>query len=95
MQPIPIPQIDRRHANPLPALISLIILLDLADPVVAHLLIYLFAKANVDEEVGVLLAGPEVRCGGLRGELVLDGLAEESGSLSASERAGALGFVVE
>jgi len=60
MQPIPIPEIDSRHADPLPALIALVIGFDFIDPVITHILGYILAEANVDEEVGVLFAGLEV-----------------------------------
>lgn len=75
MQSIPIPQINRRHANPLPSLVPRVILLNLANPVVAHLLFHIFAEANVNQEIRVLLAGLEIRCRSFGGEFVLDGLA--------------------
>jgi hypothetical protein len=76
MQPIPIPEINRRHTNAPPALVARIIFLDLADPVVSNVLGYILAEADVDQEIRVTLAGHEIRRRRSRTELVSDGCAE-------------------
>lgn len=54
MQPISIPQINRRHANPASTLITLVILLDSLAPELAHLRGTVTAEADVNEEVAVV-----------------------------------------
>jgi hypothetical protein len=59
MQPIPIPQIDRCHSGPLPALITNIIVCNLIAPEIADGRVAVLAKSYIDEEVGELVAGAE------------------------------------
>lgn len=110
MQSIPIPKINRRHTDSLPSVVSRIVLLNFVDPVFAHILRYVLAEADVDEEVGVFFAGLEVGRGNLAAELLFDGFAwvvldlsmgratggraEKIGCLPASQRTSALRLVV-
>jgi hypothetical protein len=61
MQPISIPEIDRRHPDPPPPLITPIILRDLLVPELPDVGGAIFAKSNIDQEIGELFAGYKVR----------------------------------
>lgn len=96
VQPIPIPQVNRRHSNPLPSLFALVILLQLCDPELLHVSRTVLAKALADEEVGKVAARRKVR---LRlviygAEFTCDEVAEGPCRVPAAEFATALGFVV-
>ena len=93
MQPIPIPQINRRHANPTSTLIALVVLLDSLAPELAHLRGTVTAEADVDEEVAVVETRLEYWSGVLGCELV-DGWGEEVWGVPAGELAGWFGFKV-
>jgi hypothetical protein len=76
MQSIPIPQIDRRHTDPLPTLIPFVIRFNLFHPIVAHILGAILAKPDIDEEVGVVFTGAEVGGRRLAAEFFVDRFSE-------------------
>jgi hypothetical protein len=61
----------------------LVIGFDLVDPIVAHILGAVLAKPNVDEKVGVVLAGAEVRGRLIAAEFLVDTLSEQCWGLPA------------
>ena len=60
MQTIPIPQIDGRHANPLPSFLALVVSPHLVEPKASHVRRALAAKARVDEKGDEILARHEI-----------------------------------
>ena len=84
MQSIPIPQINRRHPNPPPALIPAIIRRDLTDPVVPHIRATIRSKPDIDQEIGILFAGREVGCWSGAAEFFGDGFGQERRGLPAA-----------
>lgn len=50
MQPIPIPQINRRHTNPLAAILARIIFLQLCDPEISHFAGAIWPETGVDKK---------------------------------------------
>jgi hypothetical protein len=62
VQSISIPEIDRRHPDPPPPVITLVVLRDLLVPKLPDVGGAIFAKSNVDQEIGVFFAGYKVRC---------------------------------
>jgi hypothetical protein len=60
VQTISIPEIDRRHPDPLPPVITLVVFRDLLVPELPDVGGAIFAKPNVDQEIGVLFAGYKV-----------------------------------
>lgn len=95
MQSVAIPQINRRHTNPFPSFVTLIVRFDLVDPEIPHVLGAVLAEPDVDQEIGVLLAGSEVRRSVLGAEFIVNRVAEKRRCLPTTKGAGAFGFVIE
>lgn len=97
MQSISIPQINRRHPNPLPTFITRIILLKLLRPEFLRLRGAILAKALRYEKLGEFLSRHEVRRGliVLCAEVARDEVGEGIQSLPAAKLATAFGFKVE
>jgi hypothetical protein len=93
-QSISLPQIYRRHPNPPPALITLIIPLHFPLPKLPHLLIAVVAKPDVDQVVAVGVLKLEVG-GRVVGGPGVDGGGEGAVAVPAAEGDGVRGFVVE
>jgi hypothetical protein len=94
MQPIPIPQIDRRHPNPPPSLIPLIVIPDLLSPERPSVLRHILTKPDIDQEIGILISRNKIRGRRSRSKSIDSGL-EERASVPAAEGDGARGFGVE
>lgn len=94
VQPVPVPQVDGRHADAPPPVVAAVVLLDRPAPVLAHLLRAVLVEADVDQEVAVVRVRLEVRRGFV-GRPLLDRGGEQGRGVPAVELAGALGFVVE
>jgi hypothetical protein len=64
MQPIPIPQVDRRHTDPFPPLLAPIILPNLFKPILPNIRRTLLAKPNLDQKRQKLISrdklGPSI-----------------------------------
>jgi hypothetical protein len=95
VQPISIPQVNRRHPNSSSPFISTVILLDRLAPELARLGgTIILPETDIDQEVAVVEVWDEVRGRELGGPFVDVGREEVRG-IPAVELAGAIGFVVE
>jgi len=70
VQPVSIPKVDGSHASTLPSLLANIVGRNLVAPEVADVLRAIFAEADVDEEIGEIVAWREVGDGGVGGPVV-------------------------
>jgi hypothetical protein len=95
MQPIPIPQINRRHANPLPPLLPRIILTNLIIPVFSLLFGTILSEANINQKVSVISTRLEAISRILGGEVIRNKLPQGIDGVPAPQVSAAVGFVVE
>lgn len=88
MQPIPLPQIDRRHPRPPPPLIPLIIRLNSLAPKLSLLLGAILAESDINQEIAVVEVRLEIWGGVGRGPVV-NGSGAGCDAVPAAEFAGA------
>jgi hypothetical protein len=95
MQPIPLPQINRRHTNPLPSLLAAIILPRLLEPKLLNGGGTLLPEPGLDQEAQILICRHEIRASILGPKGVFDKCFQALERMPAPEFAGAIGFGVE
>lgn len=93
MQPIPLGEVNRGHADPTSAVIAPVVLLDGATPKLAHILGTVLVETDVDQEIAVLGMRLEIRRRRRR-RPPLDVGFQIGWPVPAAELARAFGFVV-
>lgn len=94
MQSIPISQVDRRHANPPPTIITTVIVADGLAPEITRLSGTVLAEADVDQEIRVGVTGFEIGRG-FFGRPLIDTPSEQSGRIPAPQFTTAVRFTIQ